>query len=197
MSFNAPSTTAPHPGSLVYSPLSQFISSWGKAMRQIQSISHSLQDAVAIQTIKDFCHIKHGRERRGRSQTMTLESRLNQTALYQWWELRKPPIPQIKMWKHWWSSSMRWCLPLEASCLICHFSNDLSKEDPRFAFLAPAPIMEKRYSGAYFTGPVKPTHAPLQSTQELHSIAARFHGRAVKLTMTKLANLDCLDTISR
>lgn len=54
-------------------------------MRQIQSISHSLQDVVAIQTIKDFCHIKHGRERRGRirSQTMTLKSRLNQTALYQ------------------------------------------------------------------------------------------------------------------
>lgn len=112
-------------------------------MRQIQSISHSLQDKLAIETIKDFCHIKHGRERRGRSQTMTLESRLNQTALYQWWELRKPPIPQIKIWKHWWSSGMRWCLPLEASCLICHFSNDLSKEDPGFAFLVPAPIMEK------------------------------------------------------
>lgn len=34
----------------------------------------------------------------------------------------------------------------------------------------------KRYSTAYFTEPVKPTHAPPQSTQELHSVAARSHG---------------------
>lgn len=59
----------PHPlpqlGSLVYSPLSQFINSSEKAMRQIRPISHSLQDVVTIRMIKDFCHIKHGREHSG------------------------------------------------------------------------------------------------------------------------------------
>lgn len=42
MSFNVPSHPPPLPGSLLYSPLSQFITSSEKAMRQIQSISHSL-----------------------------------------------------------------------------------------------------------------------------------------------------------
>lgn len=54
--------TPPKCGSLIFSPLSQFITSSEKAMTQIQSISHSLQDAVAIQMIKDFFHIKHGSE---------------------------------------------------------------------------------------------------------------------------------------
>lgn len=63
MSFNAsshPHTPPPQRGSLVYSPLSQFITSSEKAMRQIQSISHSLKDVVTIVMIKDLCDIKHG-----------------------------------------------------------------------------------------------------------------------------------------
>lgn len=39
----------------------------------------------------------------------------------------------------------------------------LSREDPRFACLVPAPVMEKRYSRAYFTEAVKATHAPLKA----------------------------------
>lgn len=50
---------------------------------------------------------------------------------------------QIKIWKHWCSSDVRFCQPLEASCLICHFSNDLLREGPGFAFLVPAPVMGK------------------------------------------------------
>lgn len=52
--------------------------------------------------------------------------------------------------------------------------------------LAATAVMEKRYSGAYFTGPVRATHAPPQSNREYHS-RRFFHGRAAKLTATKLA----------
>lgn len=54
-----PPLAPPHPGSVVYSPLSQFITSSEKAMRQIQSIKRSLWDVVTILMTKDFCYIKH------------------------------------------------------------------------------------------------------------------------------------------
>lgn len=58
--------------SLIFWPLSQFITS-SEAVTQIQSISHSLQDVLVLQMIKDHCGINHGRENGGRRNDDTIE----------------------------------------------------------------------------------------------------------------------------
>lgn len=61
--------------------------------------------------------------------------------------------------------------------------------------LGPCRRNGKRYSGAYFTEPVRPTHAPLKALRNFISSPPVFTA-ATELTMTKLANLECLDASS-
>lgn len=53
----------------------------------------------------------------------------------------------------------------------------------------------KRYSTAYFTEPVKPTHAPLKALRNFISSPPVLTATR-KSTMTKLANLECLGALS-
>lgn len=53
----------------------------------------------------------------------------------------------------------------------------------------------KRYSTAYFTEPVKPTHALLKALRNFISSPPVLTATR-KLTMAKLANLECLDALS-
>lgn len=61
--------------------------------------------------------------------------------------------------------------------------------------LGPCRCNGKRYSLAYFTEPVKPTHAPLKALRNFISSPPVLTA-ARKLTRTKLANLKCLEASS-
>lgn len=63
-------------------------------------------------------------------------------------------------------------------------------------FLAAAAVMEKRYSGAYFTGPVRATHAPPQSNREHHS-RRFFHGPGCEIDCDKISKTSTVWTRSQ
>lgn len=81
-----------------------------------------------------------------------------------------------------------------ASCLRCHFSNDLEgKRTSDLHFLVAAPVMKKgrvQHISLDLSGSLTPLCKALRN---FIPFPPTLLASAMKLTVTKLANLDCLD----